>query len=1071
MSTFNLKVQELRSPNREYVLSVKWHHTIKDIKKMLQEITSEAPRNLDLFYGTKANRLSNDKTLHDFGIDAEGHTLRLTVNGTDRSQAYVLQPSPDVKLNVDCERMLSDVAAGLQQGIAPRGTGIDDCTGGVYFMRKGKNYGELAVFKPLDEEQGMQNNGHNKSGNGQTSLRPNFLPGQGCIREVAAYIMDVDNFAGVPPTTLVHCEHPAFNYPSHDGRKMTPFPKLGSLQGFVRSAGCFEEFSPSLMSDFEVQKIALLDMRLLNCDRNASNILVKKKILHPLPAQTVDSSLRKGDATAASEVSRIDVARSSSVSSYESAAQYSSDDYMEHSYSDDEKRETAVRRSSSGPDYKLVLVPIDHGYSLPTKLKITDFDWEWFNLPHIKRPVHPRIKEYLLGIDFEALMANLTSQVAISEDSLYLLRLAHNLLVKGVEAGLTLYQIACMIARLDEDKPSPIEDAIVKAEENAFRVIHERSARATTAVRQSKSVPAPPPSTPLRAQDRIAIPVVSVFDISDQSLTNATGRLAEPCDHFPLPLSEEEGEEGFEELLGGGIPTSRSNNSLSDVSGNVFGIGYVDADSRLESDNENECDDQNRIQCQTDMSIFSSEIEDAGTGKGKDGEDSRLSPNGDSHTSTESSPRSDHDSHLASKQRRAPLGSTYGLGVGMGADLGMPLQRLHSVGGGVNLASETDFFHSHSTSSLLLPKDKDKEKGKGRDALLPPSWGQLGVTVRIPTTPASTGTASAHTTPLGGGGGGAGGSLTRQHAIDGFKTNANANTSSPPAAAPAAPASAGSSLNGIRPLNDASPARRGSGLGLGQGLGLTVGQSGSDECLSSIGNNNGSPTSSSSSPNQSPVQASVVSSPTSAERKREKEREKGAGSPFGVQIGAVHQIGTGASCSTAESALSSTAPLKLRTPNPDPVGARGKMQLETNGAAVPTGARTANSGRKVRTTNATASVDTDSEEISPNEDAGESKATGKAPNSMTKLSRRAELQDEENMPRGGPLMRVTSFTAFSSEPLYDSQTSDRRVNKLSRDKRKAQASTSEFQSLRKDFTLRSLHHVLTQHARQTSLGM
>lgn len=1047
MSTFNLKVQELRSPNREYVLSVKWHHKIKDIKKMLQEITSEAPRNLDLFYGTKANRLSNDKTLHDFGIDTEGHTLRLTVNGTDRSQAYVLQPSPDVKLNVDCERMLSDVAAGLQQGIAPRGTGIDDCTGGVYFMRKGKNYGEVAVFKPLDEEQGMQNNGHNKSGNGQTSLRPNFLPGQGCIREVAAYIMDVDNFAGVPPTTLVHCEHPAFNYPSHDGRNMTPFPKLGSLQGFVRSAGCFEEFSPSLMSDFEVQKIALLDMRLLNCDRNASNILVKKKRLHP------DSSLRKGEPSAA-ELSRIDVARSSSVSSYESAAQYSSDDYMEHSYSDDEMHETAMRRSSSGPDYKLVLVPIDHGYSLPTKLRITDFDWEWFNLPHIKRPVHPRIREYLLGIDFETLMANLTSQVAISEDSLYLLRLSHNLLVEGVEAGLTLYQIACMIARLDEDKPSLIEDAIVKAEENAFRVIHERSARATTAVRQSKSVPAPPPSTPFRAQDRISIPAV---DITAQSLANANAndRLVEPkdffapegsCETFPLHLPLPEEEADFEELLGGGIPTSRSNNSLSDVSGNAFGIGYVDADSRIESDNENDCEVQNRIQCQTDMTVLSSETED------KVGLTSPLSPNADSNTSTESSPRSDHD--FASKQRRAPLGSAYGLGVGTGADLGMPLQRLHSVGGGVNLASETDFFHSHTTSSLL---PKDKGKTKGLEASPPPSWGQLGVTVRIPTTPASTGTASAHTTPLGGSG-----------AVDGFRitANANANGASPPLTASAAPTSGASNLNGIRPLNDAFPARRGSGLGLGHRQGLPVGQSGSDECLSSIANNNGSPhTATTTSSNQS----SVVSSPTSVERERE--RQKGAGSPFGVQVGHGIQGGKGTSCSTAESALSSTAPQNLRTPNPDPVGAWGKMHLESNGTAVPTGTRTAHSGRKVRAPAANSSVDTDSEEASPNEDAGEQKAAAKAPNSMSKLSRRPDLQNDEIIPRGGPLMRVTSFTAFSSEPLYDSQTSDRRVNKLSRDKRKAQASTSEFQMLRKDFTLRSLHHVLTQHVQKTSLGM
>jgi len=45
-------------------------------------------------------------------------------------------------------------------------------------------------------------------GNGSHGLRPHFKPGYGCMREVAAYLMDVDSFSGVPPTLLVHCEHP-----------------------------------------------------------------------------------------------------------------------------------------------------------------------------------------------------------------------------------------------------------------------------------------------------------------------------------------------------------------------------------------------------------------------------------------------------------------------------------------------------------------------------------------------------------------------------------------------------------------------------------------------------------------------------------------------------------------------------------------------------------------------------------------------------------------------------------------------------------------------------------------------
>jgi len=51
-------------------------------------------------------------------------------------------------------------------------------------------------------------------------------------------------------------------------------PKLGSLQAFCPSLGVAEDYSWSRFSAREVHKIALLDLRILNCDRNAGNILV-----------------------------------------------------------------------------------------------------------------------------------------------------------------------------------------------------------------------------------------------------------------------------------------------------------------------------------------------------------------------------------------------------------------------------------------------------------------------------------------------------------------------------------------------------------------------------------------------------------------------------------------------------------------------------------------------------------------------------------------------------------------------------------------------------------------------------
>lgn len=536
---------------------------------MLHRITGQATRNLDLFYGTNAQRLSNNMTLHDFGIEKDGYVLRLTINNATtscRPQSFVLTPSRDVELSDDCENMLSEVSTGLKQGAVPMRTDVLDCTGGVYFMRNTTGR-KIAVFKPHDEEQGMPNNGKGYEGNGETSLRANFKPGQGCIREVAAYIMDVNDFTGVPPTTLVHCEHNAFAYPSHSGKASQPFPKLGSLQHFVTSDGTFEDVGSSLISDFEMQKIALFDIRLLNCDRNASNILVSKK------RRKFESPLSHGGSY---EKQARRGSRSASVSSWESNwTQYSSsDDWMEECRSDEDKdisypdsglttrsnsdpspsasppshmtvhdseadtimninelsigssvptsasasgsgsavasaapsttssprREIPIEKEKAGKSDRdrYTLIPIDHGYSLPTRLDIKEWDWVWFHLPHVKRPVHPAIRSYVLALDFEELVQKLTSQVAISEDSLFLLRISHNLLVNGIKAGLSLHQIASLIARLDDDGdvPSPVERAIAMAEENAHRAIEMRSSRVSHG-KGVRSIPRAPPSSPL----------------------------------------------------------------------------------------------------------------------------------------------------------------------------------------------------------------------------------------------------------------------------------------------------------------------------------------------------------------------------------------------------------------------------------------------------------------------------------------------------------------------------------------------------------------------------------------------
>jgi Phosphatidylinositol 3- and 4-kinase len=113
---------------------------------------------------------------------------------------------------------------------------------------------------------------NNPKGYSRAPLRANIKPGQGSIREMAAYLLDANNFSGVPATKLAHIESSSFHYTGKDR-----YPKLGSLQEFVKGAEVLENYSSSMFSVLEVQKIALLDLRLLNCDRNDGNILVQRR--------------------------------------------------------------------------------------------------------------------------------------------------------------------------------------------------------------------------------------------------------------------------------------------------------------------------------------------------------------------------------------------------------------------------------------------------------------------------------------------------------------------------------------------------------------------------------------------------------------------------------------------------------------------------------------------------------------------------------------------------------------------------------------------------------------------------
>ena len=461
-AVFSLEIQELCRPENAYRIDVKCFTSIKDIKDQLYKELKYPQSRMKLYHSIGSKCLGNRTTLHDLNITQDGGVLLLALLFSSNPR-FMLLPAKDMLIDKKCSDIIHQVRLGLLSNHQPAKTDMLDCTGGVYFMKGGANT-PAAVFKPSDEEQGMPNNPKGYAGNGDCGLRPFFKPGEGYLRETASYILDYQNFCSVPPTAMVHLEHDAFQYPRDQKGQKNMFPKLGSLQQFVPSGDTFEDIGHSMVGVLELQKIALLDMRLLNCDRNASNMLAIRK-----PASRGSSNRKVSD-----------IPRKYSRSSSLGTASEGGSSYGDTEIDMDVFLDSAPAPYSSRYSDLYSLVPIDHGYCLPSHLRIDELDWAWFHCPHVAVEVQPEIRAYVNSLDIDALLEDLTRQVQISPDCLFLLRVAHAVIKEGIAAGLTLRDIAAIIARTEEDVPSPLENAIAAAEDNAQRTIEARAGRRNT---------------------------------------------------------------------------------------------------------------------------------------------------------------------------------------------------------------------------------------------------------------------------------------------------------------------------------------------------------------------------------------------------------------------------------------------------------------------------------------------------------------------------------------------------------------------------------------------------------------
>jgi len=250
-----------------------WQMVKRRIKERWPGLRGVPDTSIRLLY--KGLEMRNNTMVADYNMD--GGTSERPVElqyliidpGHDGDNNIGLYVDPQVPCTATLRNRVTACLGALLHGIQPRLT--DDGTGATYMMREASNRHILAVFKPKDEEAfAPQNPRGFRNAENSTGLRQGVFSTQQASREVAADLLDYGKFAGVPETTLVHAKHPKFV--EVEGKVVW---KIGALQSFVDTIDTAGNFAPQVFSVSDVHRIGILDIRIVNLDRNDGNILVK----------------------------------------------------------------------------------------------------------------------------------------------------------------------------------------------------------------------------------------------------------------------------------------------------------------------------------------------------------------------------------------------------------------------------------------------------------------------------------------------------------------------------------------------------------------------------------------------------------------------------------------------------------------------------------------------------------------------------------------------------------------------------------------------------------------------------
>ncbi|XP_074281642.1 phosphatidylinositol 4-kinase gamma 3-like [Silene latifolia] len=331
--------------------------------------------------------------------------------GLLRKQSYknsILEPliiNPKIELPLVIRQLIKTTLSGLESGNHPIRSS-EGC-GGAYFMLDTAGVEYISVFKPVDEEPMAVNNPNGlpetKDGEG---LKKGTRVGEGALREVAAYILDHPRTGH---RSLYHADKGFAGVP--------PTAMVKCLHGSFHHPDGYDGSSKNL-------KIGSLQMYMKNfgsCEDMGPGAFPVEEV-HKI--SVLDIRLANADRHAGNIL---------------------------------------VAKDSEG---RISLIPIDHGYCLPSKLEDCTFDWLYW--PQARQPYSLDTIEYIKSLNAEEDIKLLKLHGwDLPPECARLFRVSTMLLKKGTERGLTPFAIGNIMCRETLKKESVIELIVRDAEETA----------------------------------------------------------------------------------------------------------------------------------------------------------------------------------------------------------------------------------------------------------------------------------------------------------------------------------------------------------------------------------------------------------------------------------------------------------------------------------------------------------------------------------------------------------------------------------------------------------------------------